>query len=299
MPDESHPKPDAVRLQRHLAAIAKPRDPFANFETLQEIQSYIERELCSYGYETRKDPFQFQGREFENLIAYIPSGRLPRNPQSESRHEEPSRFIIGSHFDAVPGTDGADDNASGMAALLEAARLLAGTHAARRIDFLAFNLEEYGMIGSSHYVAGLKTPGAKSAGMISLEMVGFTSQEKGSQKMPLVLRPFYPDVGNFLALVGDTSSKDLLKKAKPEFQKVSGLAVETLSVPAKGWIFPETRLSDHSPFWDAGIPALLVTDTSFFRNPHYHTPADRVETLNLEFLARVTEDVVHFALSLE
>lgn len=286
MPNEPVIKTDADRLKKHLATVAKPRDPFENLETLQKIQSYIERELCSYGYETKKDSFSFQGREFENLIACFPSDRL-------------SRFIIGAHFDAVSGTDGADDNASGIAALLEAARLLAGTRMAGTIDFLAFNLEERGMIGSAHYVSTLKKSGIKPAGMLSLEMVGFTSQEKGSQKMPLALRPFYPDIGNFLALVGDRQSKDLLRKAKPAFQKVAGLAVETLSVPAKGWVFPETRLSDHSPFWDAGIPALLVTDTSFFRNPHYHTPADRLETLDLEFLARVTEGVARFASSLE
>lgn len=282
---------DKNLLRKHLAAIARPRDPFENFETLREIQSYIEEEFGSFGYETQKDSFSFEGREFENVIA--------SHPGSLTQNKEVSRFIIGAHFDAVPGTTGADDNASGVAALLEAARLLAGERAAGIIDFLAFNLEERGLIGSSHHVATLKKQGVKLAGMISLEMVGFTSREKGSQKMPLVLRPFYPNVGNFLALVGDDQSKGLLRKAKPEFQKVSGLAVETLSVPGKGWIFPETRLSDHSPFWDAGIPALLVTDTSFFRNPHYHTPADRAETLDLEFLAHVTEGIAHFALSLK
>ena len=286
MSDETRPKVSVDRLKKHLAAVAKPRDPFENFQVLREVQSYIEKELRSYGYEIEKDPFLFQGREFENLIARIPSAQS-------------SHFIIGAHFDAIPGTDGADDNASGVAALLEAARFVVGTPMARRIDFIAFNLEERGMIGSSHYVATLKKKGAKPAGMISLEMVGFTSQEKGSQKMPLPLRPFFSDTGNFLALVGDARSKDLLRQAKSAFQKSNGLLVETLTVPAKGWVFPETRLSDLSPFWDAGFPALLVTDTSFFRNPHYHTPADRVETLDLEFLARVAEGVFHFALSLE
>ncbi len=112
--------------------------------------------------------------------------------------------------------------------------------------------------------------------------------------MPLALRPFYPDVGNFLALVADSSSASLLEKGKKAFGSVPGLPVETLMVPAKGMVFPETRLSDHSSFWDAGYPALLVTDTSFFRNPHYHTAADRIDTLDLEFLAQVAEGVVRF-----
>ena len=134
--------------------------------------------------------------------------------------------------------------------------------------------------------------------MISLEMVGFTAKAKGTQKLPLPLRPFYPDTGDFLALVGDDVSSSLLALARSAFRKVPRLPVETLTVPLHGWLFPETRLSDHAPFWDAGYPALLVTDTSFFRNPHYHLPSDRLETLDLEFLAKVTEGIVNLARSI-
>ncbi len=276
-------KPDIQLLKKHLAAIARPRAPFENRETLLEVEEYITRELRSFKYEVEKAPFQFQGTKFHNLIAH-------------TRHESyETQWILGAHFDAVPGTDGADDNASGVACLLEAARLLAGSKPASKIAFLFFNLEENGMIGSSHYVSGLKKAKIDIQGMLSLEMVGYTSQDKGSQHMPLYLKPFYPDTGNFLALVGDTQSKALLERAKKAFKKISGLPVETLTVPSKGWAFPETRLSDHSSFWDAGYPALLVTDTSFFRNPHYHLPSDSVETLDLNFMAQVTEGVVRFA----
>lgn len=276
-------KPDIQLLKKHLTAIARPRDPFENRETLLEVEEYITCELRSFKYDVRKAPFQFQGTEFHNLIAHTGS-------------ESPGgQWILGAHFDAVPGTSGADDNASGVACLLEAARLLAASKSVSQINFLFFNLEENGMIGSSHYAAELKKTKANIQGMLSLEMVGYTSSEKGSQKMPLLLKPFYPDTGNFLALVGDTQSKALLKKAKRAFKEISGLPVETLAVPSKGWAFPETRLSDHSSFWDAGYPALLVTDTSFFRNPHYHQPSDSVETLDLNFMALVTEGVVRFA----
>jgi len=292
-------KPSADELNKHLAAISRPRDIFENRTTLLEIQSYIESELKTYGYRIEKQAFTFQGAELENLIAY-----------EEGPRTEP-RFLIGAHFDAVPGSYGADDNASGVASMLEAARLLKGTEAAKLIDFIAFNAEEYGMVGSTHYVEALKHSGgvmhkrrmsggqsATIKGMISLEMVGYTNDQKGSQKIPLFLKPFYPDAGNFLALVGDGKSMNLLKKAKDAFKRVKGLPVETLMLPARGWIVPETRLSDHSPFWDKGYPALLVTDTSFFRNPHYHTPEDKVETLNLEFLNQVTEGVVALAHSI-
>lgn len=287
---------DPDRIQKHLKTIARPRDLFENPKALDEVQKYIEKEFISYGYSLQKDPFRFQELTFENVIA------------RRADASEGPRFIVAAHFDAVPGTYGADDNASGVAALLEAARILAPLEAAHKIDFVAFNGEEYGLVGSTHYVkkyvgAGFPRPsqGAGTApllGMISLEMVGYTSQEKGSQKIPLPLRPFYPDVGNFLALVGDAHSKKLLEKAKAAFQKVQDLPVETLLLPLKGWIVPETRLSDHAPFWNAGHPALLVTDTSFFRNPHYHLPSDRIETLDLKFLAQVTQGVAQLAISI-
>ena len=110
--------------------------------------------------------------------------------------------------------------------------------------------------------------------------------------MPLFLKPFYPDIGHFIGLVANTKSRRFLKGVEKIFRRVEGLPVETLTLPGKGWIFPDARLSDHSPFWDEGFPALLVTDTSFFRNPHYHSPADRIETLDLDFLGKVTEAVI-------
>lgn len=287
------------RLSNHLVAIARLRDSFENPDSLQEVQHYIETEFRSYGFEIEKKRFSFHGRTFENVIAR-------KGPSSRKV------FIVGAHFDAVAGTPGADDNASGVAGMLEAARILADVPSpsplpaggererVRGIEFVAFNLEEYNMAGSSEYVADLKKQKRTVLGMLSLEMIGYTSQEKGSQKIPPVLKPFYPDVGNFVALVGDGGSRKLLKKAHDAFKKVRGLPVETLTVPVKGRIFPETRLSDHSPFWDAGHPALLVTDTSFFRNPHYHLASDTIETLDLDFLEKVTEGVIqaaHFVMS--
>lgn len=278
--------PNLETIRRHLEAVARPRDVFENRKTLEDVQSYIETEWTGYGYRVQKHPFEWGGLALENLVAFRP----PRSGHA--------RFVIAAHFDAVPGTDGADDNASGVAGLLECARLLAPTPAAGDIDFIAFNAEEYNMIGSTAYVEELKRQRVGIAGMLSLEMIGYTSERKGSQQIPLFLKPFYPDTGNFIALVGDGRSTSLLKAAREAFRKVPGLPVETLIVPAKGWLIPETRLSDHSPFWDAGYPALLVTDTSFFRNPHYHTPRDRIETLHLEFLGRVVEGIVNLALTM-
>jgi Zn-dependent M28 family amino/carboxypeptidase len=279
-------KANSEVLRNHLLTISKKRNPFENLDSLLEIETYIENQFLSFGYDIQKESFPFYGQHFNNVIA------------SKNSSGVQPRFIIGAHFDAVPETEGADDNASGVAVLLEAARILAESEKAPPIDFVAFNVEEYGMVGSSQHVAALKEKKTKILGMISLEMVGFTSSEPGSQKLPWVLRPFYPDVGNFLALVGDAQSKDLLEKAKKAFAGIERLPVETLTVPLKGWVFPECRLSDHAPFWDAGFPALLVTDTSFFRNPHYHRSTDRVDTLDLTFMSSVTEGVVRLTDSL-
>lgn len=270
---------DLERIKSHLRFIAQPRDAFENPSGLAEVQDYLQEQLTSYGYEVQLYPFDCEGRSFANLIARKPGG--PAFPE----------FIVGAHFDAVPGTPGADDNASGVAAMLEIAR-----HAVPlplSVQFAAFNLEEYNMIGSTAYVRFLKENMPQEAkkrflGMISLEMIGFTAKKKGSQQLPLFLRPFYPDTGNFLALVGDNGSSSLLKTAETAFRK-AGVPVQSLKVPLKGFEFPAVRLSDHSPFWDANFPALLVTDTSFFRNPHYHTAADTAETLDFNFLQKTAE----------
>lgn len=283
-------KPDLKRLSFHLKEIARERNFETSPQTLSEVQSYLRQEFSSYGLLVREEKFLFMGQSFSNWIACF---------GGETEKSRP-RFILGAHFDSVSGSPGADDNASGVAALLEAARLYADfikqnssslSPSRPLIEFAAFNLEEYGMVGSRAYAWKLKSEKIPVAGMISLEMIGYASPEKGSQKMPLFLKPFYPDVGNFIGLVANTSSKTLLGKVKKIFQSVEGLPVESLILPADGWVFPDARLSDHSPFWDEGFPALLVTDTSFFRNPYYHSERDRIETLDLDFLARVSEAV--------
>lgn len=220
-------KPDIQMLEKHLRAVSVLRDAFENPAALAGVQTYITRELQTFGYATETHTFTYKKNNYENVIA----SKLPR-PTGP-------RFIIGAHFDAVPGSPGADDNASGVAAMLELARLLAPYPASQHIDFIAFNLEEYGMIGSSRYADHLKKQKAKVMGMLSLEMLGFISHKKGSQKLPLPLKPFYPDTADFIALVGDTGSGKLLKKAKAAFDQIAGLPVQTLTIPAKGWVFPD------------------------------------------------------------
>jgi Zn-dependent M28 family amino/carboxypeptidase len=203
--------------------------------------------------------------------------------------------IVGAHYDSVSGSSGADDNASAVAALLELARhmrpQLATGSLQARLQLVAYDLEEYGLIGSTIHCETLRQAKVAVRGMISLEMLGFTASGPGSQGLPAPLVGLYPDVGNFIGVVGNEASRGLLDVVAEALQEVPGLPVEVMAVPGDGRQLPETRLSDHSAFWDHGYPALMITDTSFFRNPHYHQPSDTPDTLDYPFLARVTKGV--------
>lgn len=271
------------RITAHLAAIARERDPFENPRALEEVFAYVRSRFESVGLACEAHRFAFSGQTFENLLA-----------RREGSSPELPPFLVGAHLDAVPGSPGADDNASGAAVMLEAAELLAGRRTKHAVLFAAFNLEEYNMIGSQALAGAYAREKRPLAGMLSLEMVGYVSHQKGSQEMPFFLRPFYPDTGDFIALVGNSKSKPLLAAARRRFAEVDGLAVESLTLPLNGALLPEARLSDHSPFWDAGYPAILVTDTSFFRNPHYHSPHDTIPSLDVPFMAKIAQAMARF-----
>ena len=271
------------RLRRHLEFVINERSPAAGSRHLAEVELFVARELASYGLAVESDYFLYRGQKFRNIIGRTAAGQTG------------PLFILGAHLDAVRGTPGADDNASGVAVLLETARLLARTRMKHEVLFCGFNLEEWNMIGSRSLAERLKAAGAEIAGMFSLEMVGYTDPRPGRQQYPAGLKWLYPDRGDFIALIGNWNSRRLLQTTARVMRQVRGLAVETLSVPGNGGFVPAVRLSDHAPFWDAGYPALMVTDTAFFRNPHYHRASDTLETLDLGFMARVCEGVVRTA----
>jgi Zn-dependent M28 family amino/carboxypeptidase len=273
-------KIDPKEIEKKLQRIVSERSPSSSPRHLAQVENYIEKEFTSYGLTVENDIFSYRGRRFRNIIGQ--GGSNPRSPL----------IIVGAHFDSVTGTPGADDNASGVAVMLEAARTLTKGRLRSPVLFCAFNLEELNMIGSTHFAKKLKAAGAKVNAMISLEMVGYTDSRPGTQKYPIGLSWFYPEQGNFIAVVGNWSSNSLLKKFSRLLRQVPGLPVETLAVPGNGSLIPAVRLSDHSPFWDLDYPALLVTDTSFFRNPHYHGHSDTIDTLDLGFMAKVCEGVV-------
>lgn len=265
-------------LRRHVEFLAsQPRTPGS--EAHATAQEHIASHFDEHGWSVHHETFEVEGSEGVNIHALDPGLAAETSTHT---------LIVGAHFDSQPNTPGADDNASAVAALLEIARLLAPGSESRRLHLVAYDLEEWGMVGSGHHARQLRQRGAPILGMIALEMLGFCATGPGSQQMPEELQGLYPDVGDFIGVVGNERSARLVEQVAAAMRGEPGLKVEALAVPGHGESLPPTRLSDHSPFWDADLPALMITDTSFFRNPHYHTPGDTPDTLDYDFLTRVT-----------
>ncbi len=280
------PRVTAADLRKRLVELVGERSPSTSPRRLSLVEDYIEREFKSLGLVVESDRFAYYGKNYRNIVAR--AGGASGAPL----------VVLGAHFDSVSGSPGADDNASGVAVLLEAARLLSRERLRSPLMFCAFNLEELNMIGSAHFAARLKSEGAEVAAMVSLEMLGYADARPGSQKYPVGLGWLYPDRGDFIGIIGNRRSAALLRSFTGAMRQVAGLPVETLTVLGNGFLVPQVRLSDHAPFWDHGYPALLLTDTAFMRNPHYHAPTDTIETLDLEFMAKVCQGVVNGVLSL-
>ena len=272
------------RLHEHLKQIVRDRDPYFASGGHFYVQQYIRQQLEQWGtVETHE--FLVRGKTHQNLLLNLPP--LP-SPPSLSQGELPP-ILIGAHYDTVPGTPGADDNATGVAVLLEFARLFALQPTKYPIRLVAFDMEEYGLVtasGSSEYAAELRQQKQPLRLMISLEMLGYCNSAPGSQRYPTGLKYLYPNQGNFIALIGNLRTIPDMINLRRNIHKV-GMPSEWLPVPNRGKIVPLTRLSDHAHFWDQGYPAMMVTDTAMLRNPHYHKASDTIETLDLDFLTSV------------
>jgi aminopeptidase YwaD len=268
-------------LKRHVQNIHFDRSPYHHYLELEQAAQYIKREFIDIGLDVKEDHFQWEGKPYKNIVA------------EKKGITSPNRvFILGAHYDTVPGSPGADDNASAIAVLLEVARNIQAVSLDSTVRLIAFCLEEYGYIGSAHYVGSLKKGEEEILGMLSLEMVGFTGPR---QNYPPYLNPkYYPNVGDFIAVIGNERSKELLEKVCQSFKThIPQIPLEFIVVPGNGEGMEEVRLSDHSTFWDQGMSALMVTDTGFLRNPNYHLPSDTIETLDFEFMHKVATGVFY------
>ncbi len=270
------------KLTTHIQSLGGPRDPFLASGSHQLAQHYIRAELGRWGAVTAQS-FESRGRKYCNWQMSIAGQQSRLAP-----------YLVGAHYDTVPGSPGADDNASGVAVMLAIAELLSRQTPKRSIHFVAFDLEEYGLVGSTACAQSWKQAQRPLHLMLSLEMLGYFSDDSRSQQYPLdLLSNVYPDTGNFIALIGN--EKTVLKMMAIKRQlKRTGAPCQWLPVVNQGKQIPPTRYSDHAPFWDAGYAAMMVTDTAHLRNPHYHTASDKVETLDLEMMANITLGLVAY-----
>src|SRR3989442_648130 len=226
-----------------------------------------------------------RGRTYHNVVSAVP-GRDARRPS----------LLIGAHFDSTADTPGADDNASGVAALLECARAIASREPQARVEFVGFDLEELQTVTGRYRVGSQALAREKRArrealgGALILEMVGYRDPRPGTQIVPPFLGIDVPRTGDFLAAVGDTRSRDLLEGFVSAARAAApDLPLVPYATLLRGWLLPLTRLSANTSFCDARYPSLMLTDTAFLRNPHYHRVSDTSATLDYAFMAAVTE----------
>jgi aminopeptidase YwaD len=265
------------RLLAHLQALVGKRHPLTSRNKLQQVESYVIQRFRRPGVTVELHPFQALGETYHNVVATV------------AAEKQAPPVIVAAHFDTVADSPGADDNASGLAVLLEAARLVQAQALARPVRFIAFNLEEHNLLGSVAYVDDLRRKGEQILGAIVLECVGYARSEPGSQQSPPRMPVKVPSIGDFLAVVGNEKSHELVAAITScSSRTVPPLKIVPLVVPGQGEQLPDTRRSDHAAFWDRGFPAVMLTDTANFRNPHYHRPTDTIDTLNLTFLGHVT-----------
>ncbi|MFC3283738.1 M20/M25/M40 family metallo-hydrolase [Litchfieldella rifensis] len=246
---------------------------------LRDAATYIEQTFRNAGHAPVKHAVSIQSEVFESIEVRLPG----TSPDNES-------LVIGAHYDTIRGTPGADDNASGVAVLLELSRLLRVANFNRTIRLVAFANEEAPFFGSEamgslSYARQARANGDNIVGMISLEMLGYYTDAPDSQRHPPLLGYFYPHTGNFVAFVGNTASRQLVRQAIGTFREYAALPSEGLAAPE---LIGDIRRSDHWAFWRMGYPAMMLTDTANFRNPNYHGPHDTYETLDYDTMARLT-----------
>jgi aminopeptidase YwaD len=280
------------RINRHLESLVGERHPETSPHALRKTAHYLATQFSKAGWATDGQLVSAWGSVYRNVVA-------TRYPGRSGQKEQLPPLLIGAHYDTVSGSPGADDNASGLVVLLEVAFRLRAHPLLRPVWLIAFCLEEQDRLGSQAFASRLKAERRELVGAIILECVGFARSEAGTQQTPPRVPIAVPTQGDFLAIVGNEASRSLVTQLEQEAQRHT-VQLKTLSlvVPGRGEVMPHTRRSDHASFWDAGYPAVVLTDTANFRNPHYHCATDTLDTLNLEFLSNVAATVTATAIQI-
>jgi len=272
------------RLRRdveHLAVTIGERNVYLP-KKLAEAADFIDSELTAAGLSVGRQTYKVLDVTCCNLDAQITGTKRPEEI-----------VLIGAHYDSVVGTPGANDNGSGVAGLLELARALAEIEPERSIRFVAFTNEEPPHfqtedMGSRVYAKRCKERGEKLSAVLVLETIGYYSDEPGSQQYPAVVGAFYPSEGNFIGVVGNVSSRVLVRSVVESFRSHTEFPCEGAALPAA---IPGVGFSDHWSFWQEGYQAVMLTDTAMFRYPHYHEPEDTPDKVDFQRLTRVMDGV--------
>ncbi len=287
---------DKTQYEKHLNFMSKPRSP--GTEHWQKTQDYCAAQFKQYGYQVELHKY----KTGVNVIGV-----------KEGTTLKDERILVSAHYDSVPNCEGADDNASGTAGVLEAARVLAKQSHQRTLVVACWDEEERGLLGSIAYATRVVANKETIKMHFVLEMIGYYSEEPNSQTLPTGLNLLFPDEakavednqfrGDFVALIGDTGALPAAK-IMTDFGKVLGLSTVTLTVPDSLKTSPlirDLRRSDHAPYWSIDVPAMMVTDTSEFRYKPYHCrngAKDSIEKLNADFSTQIIQVTVGAAATL-
>ncbi|MDF3021828.1 MAG: peptidase [Steroidobacteraceae bacterium] len=274
---------DTAALERHVRMLSSTLHPrsFEHAQNLDAAADYVLGEFRATGASTDVQAYEVDGRTYRNVIARFGPATGPL-------------LVIGAHYDSCSDTPGADDNASGVAGLIELARALAATPPTQPVELVAYTLEEPPFfrtesMGSFQHARGLSRQGREVRLMLSLEMIGFFRDTPRSQQYPLsALKVLYPDEGNFIALVGGYRDFGAMRRVKGLFKGASDLPATSINAPA---LVQGVDFSDHASYWRFGMPAIMVTDTAFLRNPNYHGAGDTADTLDYARMAKVVRGV--------
>ncbi|HUN87436.1 MAG TPA: M20/M25/M40 family metallo-hydrolase [Terriglobales bacterium] len=255
-----------------------------HYDHLETTAAYIRQQLEQQDYQVREQDYTVDGKTCRNLYAML-----------DGSDKSKGVIVVGAHYDTVSGSPGADDNASGVAAVLELARIMKNDGLTRSVMFAFFPNEEpphfqTDQMGSLVLARALRQQGVPMTAMISVESIGYYSDQPHSQKYPPGIASFYPSVGNFIGFVSDLHSRDLLQQGVRSFRASTHFPSEGAALP--GWL-EGASWSDHWAFQQVGVPAIMVTDTAPFRNPHYHQPSDTPDTLDYDKTARVVVGLKH------
>lgn len=250
--------------------------------SLTQTADFVRNNLQSSGYAVTNVDYQIAGQQVSDLEAILVGTDLAQES-----------VVVGAHYDSVAGTVGANDNASGVAAVLELARLFRTSRPRRTLRFVFFVNEEPPYfqtldMGSAVYAHQLRTRGVRVSAMLSLETIGFYSDVAGSQRYPALLQTFYPNRGNFIGFVGNPDSRELLRRSVRRFRETTRFPSEGIAAPSE---WPGVGWSDQWSFWREQFPGIMITDTAAFRYPYYHTPLDTFDKVDFDKAARVVSGV--------